>query len=530
MAPNLTLSVPTRAPAATGDGAIISHLTALEGRRVAVLKNAWPSWHDMADRLGELLSDRAGTGSTCDFQVPNGSAAEPTLLESIAATSDGAVVGLANCGSCTAWSYHDAMELARLGTPVVLVVTKEFVGLAEAIGKAKSSPLPMVVLDSNPETIDRAEAIDMLDAAYDRIVAALTQPAPVAAAVAGDTARTFDIDGYDAAQEAFYERGWTDGLPVVLPTAPRLQRMLSGLHGGKALDTVIAEIPPSGFGVTYETLAVNAVMAGCEPGYLPLLAAAVEAICDPAFNLNGIATTTGPSTPMIVVNGPGAALLGLNSGRGALGHGTRANATIGRALRLIINNVGGARPGEVSKSIHGQPARFTFCFAEAESASPWQGLHVDRGLSDVDSAVTVFGVTGTMNLLTPRQDVDAMLTLWADGLAFMGNPNVAMGKGTVSVLISPGHARALSSAGMDKTDVAREIWSRAGIPIERFPQTAHPDASYCFVEQDGLVYPVAGPDNIAVIVVGGPEPTHSTLVPGHPSSVPVTRVFHPTEV
>jgi hypothetical protein len=523
--PNLTLHDPTGVPAGADRAPSASlRLDRLAGARIALLKNAWPSWHDMADRLGERLAADDAVAATPDFQIPNGSAADPTLIKEIAAEVDAAVVGLANCGSCTAWSYHDAMELRRLGTPVVLMVTREFVGLATAIGTSKGHPLPMVVLEKNPETIERTEAVAMLEAAYDEVTRRLTEEtAGGDAAAATPDAGAITAPDDDAAQEDLYRRGWTDGLPVILPTAPRVDRMLAATDHDP--DDVVAAMPPSDFAVTYEKLAVNAVMAGCEPAHLPALAAAVSAVCDPAFNLNGIATTTGPSTPMIVVSGPARTRLGVNTGRGALGHGTRANAAIGRALRLLITNVGGARPGDISKSIMGQPGRYTFCFGENEEASPWEPWHVTRGLDPAQSAVTAFGATGSMNLLTPRQDVEAMLTLLADGLAFMGNPNVVMGKGTTVVAVSPGHARAMADAGLSKADVAREIWQRAGIPIERFPASAYPDASYSFVERDGVVYPALGPENIAVLVVGGPEPTHATLIPAHPSCVPVTRAF-----
>jgi hypothetical protein len=162
------------------------------------------------------------------------------------------------------------------------------------------------------------------------------------------------------------------------------------------------------------------------------------------------------------------------------------------------------------------------CIAEDEAHSPWEPLRVTLGLDGRQSAVTVLGATGTMNVLTPRSDVDAMLTILADALAYLGNPNVVMGRGTVGVLVTPGHAAAMARAGLSKADVAAEIWVRSSIPIERFPASAHPDPPYEFIVRDGRVYPVAGPEQIFVIVVGGPEPTHATVVPSHPSCHPVT--------
>jgi hypothetical protein len=519
-----------RVPAGPGTALAAPPLESLTGRKVALLKNAWPSWHRMTDRFERLLTDHVAGVATEQHLIPNGSAADPGLLASIAADADAAVVGLANCGSCTAWSFHDAMSLSAMGLPVVLVVTSEFTSLVQALSATKGVSLPTVVIGRNPETVDEATGLALLDHAYQPIVDALVAPAVAGSpAVPTDGARALDyVLDYadeDTALAACHDYEWTDGLPVVVPTVPRVDAMLAAL-GQYSLgegDAVIASMPPSGFALTNRALAANAVMAGCLPEHLPVLAALVRAVCIPEFNLNGIATTTGPSTPFAVVSGPAAAQAGLNPGRGALGPGWRANASIGRALRLLIGNVGRARPGEVSKSIMGQPGRYTMCVAENEEASPWEPLHVTLGLAAGESAVTALGATGTMNVLTPRSDVSAMLTVLGDSLAYLGNPNVVMGKGTVAVLVSPGHARAMAAAGLSKADVAAEIWARSSIPIGRFPASAHPDPPYEFIVHDGRVYPVAGPEQVFVIVVGGPEPTHATVVPSHPSCRPVTE-------
>jgi hypothetical protein len=510
---------PTTAPAPQ-ESVPAATLNTLTGRKVALVRNAWPSWHRMADRLGSLLADRENA-ATQQYLVPNGSAADPRDLSLIAATADAAVVGLANCGSCTAWSHHDAVVLSSLGVPVVLVVTSEFTSLVEALAVSAGVRLPTVTIDTNPETVPEATALTLLDGAYDAIVAALTTPAATSTGgrpVTPEPSRRY-ADAADAVDRC-HDLGWTDGLPVIPPTVRRVDAMLTVLGDP---DEAIASMRPSGAPVTNRALAANAVMAGCSPEHLPVLAAIVRAVCVPEFNLNGIATTTGPSTPFAVVSGPAAVHAGLNAGRGALGPGWRANASIGRALRLLIGNVGGAHPGEVSKSIMGQPGRYTMCIAENQTRSPWEPLHVTLGLADDQSAVTVLSATGTMNVLTPRSDVDAMLTILADALAYLGNPNVVMGRGTVGVLVTPGHAAAMAHAGLAKADVAAEIWGRSSIPIERFPASAHPDPPYEFVIRDRRVYPVAGPEHIYVIVAGGPEPTHATVVPSHPSCHPVTR-------
>lgn len=519
----VTLVDPTAAPALAAAPVPpgVAALDSLAGRKVALLKNAWPSWHRMTDRLERLLADRVAGVATEQYLIPNGSAADPGQLKSIAAWADAAVVGLANCGSCTAWSFHDAVQLSALGLPVVLVVSSEFTGLVDALAVAKGTRLPTVEIGVNPETVADDSALGLVDGAYQPIIDALVTPAQPAQQAPPDATRpVLRYADEDAALQACHDLGWTDGLPVVLPTPRRVAALLALLGDP---DAVVAAMPPSGYGVTNRVLAANAVLAGCAPEHLAVLTALVRAVCVPAFNLNGIATTTGPSAPFAVVSGPAAAAARINAGRGALGPGWRANASIGRALQLLMVNAGGARPGEVAKSIMGQPGRYTMCLAEHQAASPWEPLHVTLGLAATDSAVTALGATGTMNVLTPRSDADAMLTLLGDALAYLGNPNIVMGKGTVAVLLSPGHAKAMAAAGLAKGDVAAEIWARSSIPVERFPASAYPDPPYAFIERAGRVYPVAGPEQVYVIVVGGPEPTHATVVPSHPSCLAVTE-------
>lgn len=185
---------PTRAPE-TGAGIDTAILPDLSGRRIALVNNAWPSWHTMTDRLAELLAARFDGVTFAHYTVPNGSAAEPELLRRIAAEADAAVAGLANCGSCTAWAFHDSMELVRLGLPAVLVVTKEFGGLTEALVSAKKYDIPRVLLPLNPETVETGEALGLVDDIADRLTAAfLTRN--------GRAARRFAVLLLDHAEDA----------------------------------------------------------------------------------------------------------------------------------------------------------------------------------------------------------------------------------------------------------------------------------------------------------------------------------------
>ena len=254
----------------------------LNGRKVALLKNAWPSWHRMTDRFECLLTDRVAGIATEQHLIPNGSAADPALLASIAEGADAAVVGLANCGSCTAWSFHDAMSLSAMGLPVVLVVTSEFTSLVQALSTTKGVSLPTVVISRNPETVDEDTALDLLDRAYQPIVDALVTPAgagPQPALATGT--RLLEYADEDTALAACHDFTWTDGLPVVVPTVPRVDTMLAALGDG---DAVVAAMPPSGFALTNRALAANAVMAGCLPEHLPVLAAFVRAKAESVYH------------------------------------------------------------------------------------------------------------------------------------------------------------------------------------------------------------------------------------------------------
>ena len=191
-------------------------------------------------------------------------------------------------------------------------------------------------------------------------------------------ARRVELGAAEDEAEAMYERGWSDGLPLVPPTVERVARMLSGTT--RKPDEVVAVVPPDLVECTVEKVAINAVMAGCRPEYLPVVLAAVEAACTDEFNIHGLLATTWFSGPLVIVNGPIARAIGMNSGVNALGQGNRANATIGRALQLVIRNVGGGRPARSTARRSAHPGKYTFCFAEDEAGSPWEPLHVERGM------------------------------------------------------------------------------------------------------------------------------------------------------
>src|SRR5438552_6040194 len=248
--------------------------------------------------------------------------------------------------------------------------------------------------------------------------------------------------------EVWFERGVTDGLPVVPPTRERVERMLAAT--GRPRETLVAEVPPNYGRATVEKIAVNAVMAGCRPEYLPVVIAAVDAICDPAFDLHGVSATTNAPTPLVVINGPVRGKLGVNCAAGVFGPGWRANATIGRAVRLVCVNLGGARPGVVSMSTLAHPGRYTYCIGEHEEVSPWTSLAVEHGFAPNDSTVAVLAAYAPLIVYDQRSRTapDVLATI-AGKLAVVECQKTTQWADTV-VVPGPEHPQIVSDDRGDK--------------------------------------------------------------------------------
>ncbi len=333
------------------------------------------------------------------------------------------------------------------------------------------------------------------------------------------------VDDDPEALQAYLEaHEWGDGLPVVPPTPERVERMIAAC--GRAPDEIVAEIDPRRGVASVEKIAVNAVMAGCRPEYMPVLVAAVEAVAAPEFNLHGIQTTTNPVAPLLVVNGPVRRQVGLNCERNALGPGRRANATIGRALRLVLLNIGGAIPGRLDKATLGMPGKYTFCLGENEEESPWEPLHVERGFGAGESTVTAIGAQGTNNVLALSGGAREALVLTADMMAVMGNNNALFGRGHPTVFFSPGHARQLVEQGYrTKRAVQEALFELAKIPRSRYPdKEVFPLVPLGERTLDGDRVCVARrPQDVLVVVAGGPEPYHICYCPNFGDTEAVTR-------
>jgi hypothetical protein len=332
--------------------------------------------------------------------------------------------------------------------------------------------------------------------------------------------------------ESWFERGVTDGLPVVPPTRERVERMLDGTRRDRA--ELLGEMPPNYGRVTVEKAAINAVMAGCRPEYLPVVLAAAACACDPAFNLHGVATSTHFSAPLIVVNGPIRARIGLNGSFGVFGPGFRANATIGRALRLLMINIGGARPGELSMSTFGHPGRYTYCIAEHEEASPWPPYHVSRGLESGTSAVTLFAGDAPHGISDHASRTAASLAGslgWS--MAGLWNSKHFPLYSQTMLVVGPEHARTFADDGWSREDLACHLYTRIRVPYRALlPDDQHGEGSNLRFAKtppadEDLIPKFPSPEEIHIVVAGGTAGRFSVAIPGwlgtRNGSRPVTR-------
>ena len=313
---------------------------------------------------------------------------------------------------------------------------------------------------------------------------------------------------YEAVQDMYLERGWSDGLPIIPPTPERVEAMMTATDLNA--QHVVAELPPNWGAATLEKLAINAVMAGCLPSYFPVLVAAVEAMSDPVFNLYAIQATTHPCAPLIIVNGPIRSELGMNGSSGAFGPGWRPNAVIGRAVRLALLNIGGAHPGIADMSTQGAPSKFSYCVAENEESNPWAPLHVERGFRPQQSAVTVLAGEPPHNINDhASSSAEDILTIIAGAMGVTGANNAYTG-GETLLALGPEHAGTIARDGLSKLDIADWLGRRATIPLERYTEET-------MIERfgkvpDGPVPMVASPEDLTIIVVGGPG-KHSCWIP-----------------
>jgi hypothetical protein len=334
-----------------------------------------------------------------------------------------------------------------------------------------------------------------------------------------------------ALQTWFFERGCSDGFPVIAPTPEAVARMVEG--SGRRGEDLVGVIPPRGGIATVEQLAVNAVMAGCSPRHMPVLVTAVEAMLEPRFNLPSVQATTHPVAPLLIVHGPIADELGMNSGTGVFGPSSMANAVIGRAIRLILWNIGGGIPGNVDRSTQGSPSKYSFCIAENIPASPWGSFILDRGLSAGTNAVTVYAGEPPHNVNDHENgDAAGILRVAGDVLRTLGMNTWFIawnGQKELMLVLGPEHAASVAASGWSRREVREFLFGaisrrRDELTLGGMYGMRDWPPELNALAPDALVPAVPSADDILILVAGGAG-KHSAALPSFGASVSVTRAI-----
>lgn len=376
------------------------------------------------------------------------------------------------------YEVSGAYELASL--PTIVLVDRSGGQIGRVVGwdaDALNELLPVSITDDPPRRKPGCAAKNTYDAA---------------------SLRALDGAGFDELEEMF-ERGWTDGLPVIPPTSERVEAML----GGHDPDELLGEMAPAMARVTLERVAACAVLAGCRPEYFPVVVAAVQASLEPTFNVGGQAVTTQPVGQVVVVNGPVREAIGLNSSTGALGPGWRPNMTIGRALRLVISLTGGGFPGRLDRSALANPGKVGLCFAEDEEVSRWEPLHVERGYEPGRSVVTVFGADAPLSISDHRSTTpEELARVLGEAAAATWSPNWWPLGGTSLFVVCPEHARSFAEWGWSKQQVREAMFESVRRPASAL-RWGEATPLVQSAPDDQLVGKWSSPEDIVIVVAGG---------------------------
>ena len=346
----------------------------------------------------------------------------------------------------------------------------------------------------------------------------------------GIDARRVTLGAEEDAIEACYDRGWSDGLPVVPPTEARVMAMLAG--ASRAPDELLGHMPPNLTPCTVEKVAINAVMAGCKSEYLPVVLAAVDAILEQDFGMHGVLASTRFVGPVLIVNGPIAQRIGMNAGGNVLGQGNRANATIGRAIQLAVRNIGGGKPGGVDRATLGSPGKYSYCFAEDETGSAWAPLTVDRGLPAGTDAVTVFAGYGLQGVVDERgRTPEDLAATFATSLRAIDNINKFPSPDAVLV-VCPEHERTFVEGGWDKARLHRELLDRLTVPADDVMPGCNGIQEGADPALTGQMVAKLPPEGLLIVRAGGSAGKFSGIIAGFTvsnanTSRPVTKEVKP---
>jgi hypothetical protein len=463
-----------------------------------------------------------------------------------------------NGGAIRIVSQSSAADTAAQADRLQLATTPELDPDLAVSSRFDPDAVPAVILldgareQARTEGLDRRRLHELADAAGIELrldglperrpgCASITRDPLMAASLAARKARAdgrlkareLEIGDLEDPIEALFDRGYSDGLPLVPPTSARVVEMLGATSRGA--QELVALIPPYDGPATVEKVAINAVMAGCPTAVFPIVLAAVEAACDPAFALLGLVSTTHPAGPVIIVSGALADEVGMNSAGNALGQGNRANATIGRALQLVVRNLGGGKPQEEDRAAHGQPGKMSSCFAERLRDSPWAGLAQDRGVPDTETGVTVFaGEAPRLIVDQLARTAEQLCASFAEALEWVGHQRQRFGFDAVLVA-GPEHGRIFREHGWDRARVQNELFERSKRPAGELVRGAGGIAEGIearFVSDPSALVPkFAAPERILLAHAGGDaglfSMTYGGWVAGDVGSEPVTRSVEP---
>ena len=514
----------------------------IAGVRFGFLGNGKPNVSALLNHVDARLREHGAEPSRTFTKAGPLGPAPADAIETLVQEADVVVIGVSDGGTATSWGVRDAVECINLGVPVFQVCTRAFAPLAWSIMPPDLRGLMLLEIDHPFSSVGDDEVASTGDAVFHKLVE-LVRTGGERPAYKGDVANQCDgRHGLDVPlvpvevprglepSDSLYELGLTDGLPVGIPTVERVARKIAAWQGSGDL-RVLAVPPRRGLAGAAE-LAANAVLAGLPDRLLPYLAAAVDAACAPEFNLFGLQTTTNPATPAVVVGGPGRLRAGFNQGLGALGPGNMGNATLGRALRLCMQNLGGARAADGSDpATMGQPGKYSFCFAADEDGWPWPPLRMQtkRAIAHAtDDSVTVVAVTGSVNMIIKCRSADELLDMIAGSIRIAGSNDYMFG-GHPLLVLCPEHASIFRRDGLSLNDIRRELFERTKIPFSSFlPKNREmmlaPRAhEFERLDEATLIPIVADPNDLLVCVAGGFS-MHSTYLPSFGGSIPVTAV------
>jgi len=527
-------------------------IASFDNKVVGLFWNGKPGGGAALEQVKKNLSKRFKNVSFRDVYGafgPQARHASPQQLADLAECD--AVIGTsADCGSCTSWLIRDMCEVERRGTPAIAIASPMFVEDSHWSAKVFGLPELQIAVVSNPITAQTDQFIaNMIDEAMNQIVDGLTgfpyvpqekfehhsiSVEPVLRYAGSDM-----LDCFDHMNAEFIKAGWSDGMPLIPPTQSKVDRMIEA--GGRPRDEVVGIFEP-GFGIgTVEKIAANAVMAGCKPEAMPIVLAMAEAALDRRYGLRTLAMSTGPQAPLIMVSGPYAHAIGMNSGCCALGpaSASQVNVSIGRTLRLLMMNVGHSYPGVSDMDTIGSAMKFGACVAENEARTPWETFRESKGFSRDATTVTlhapyaVADVTDFRNS-EPEQVIRSLAMAAKQGAATAAgnwlilNPDPAApgpyhGHYDIPILMAPDHADVFKNAGWSRKKVQQELYKAIRMPFrdlmhtkprEAFEKT-HPEMQWLWDQPNTEVSMYLSPDIIDLFVVGAEAPRSLYWYPGN---------------